>query len=708
MNHFSFDIKERVREAVDIVEFVSRYMPLRRSGRHYVGKCPWHDDSRPSLQINAERQSYKCWVCNLGGDIFSFVMQMEGVEFREALEILADYAGIEIARSTKDFQYTNPEKNSDNASSIKNESSTQNPITKKTLYQALNWTAQKYHEYFLSGQEAEIARNYLQERGINHESLKKFRIGFAPLQKDWIIKQAGGNPDRVKVLELIGNLARYEDENQNSPPSAPYDRFRGRLLFPIVDTQDRIVAFGGRILPNSPLQSRAKYVNSPETPVFSKHKMLYGLDIARFAMRKTHRALIMEGYTDVIIAHQFGFEDAVAVLGTALGLDHIKILKRFVEKMVLVLDGDEAGRKRADEVLELFVSQGADIEILTLPGGKDPCEFLLDHGSEAFGELLERGTVDALEHAFSSATRGVDIDRNVVGATRSLDKILGIIALAPARSNPSDPQRIRLEKTIQRLSERFGLPEKEVRNRLRQLQDQKQIHVTLRPDATMHPEMMHHESSSLSSAAVALEYVGSDDETIPDEIYSMKPGESMKSEESGASGGGGGSVWKTPHIAPLPKIPWDLAGIMPDGLEKDLIEIWLSDPMVFDVFREKILGERLVSPVTQLIYQVCCEFSDRGEQPTFERLMTRFDDPKMKSFLVERDEAAAEKQLAVTDRLIMEIVDGFERRHLERSKPKEIGKLRTGSLSSEQKMSLLLEIQQKQRARHGITEPKDG
>ena len=166
-----------------------------------------------------------------------------------------------------------------------------------------------------------------------------------------------------------------------------YDRFRGRVLFSIRDTQDRPVGIGGRILPESGLASPAKYINSPETPLFSKGKLLYGLDVAREAIRKSRTALVMEGYTDCIVAHQSGFDNAVAVLGTALGPSHVQILKRFADRIVLVLDGDRAGQKRAEEVLELFIAENVDLAILTLPDETDPCQFLLERGAGAFADL---------------------------------------------------------------------------------------------------------------------------------------------------------------------------------------------------------------------------------------------------------------------------------------------------------------------------------
>ncbi|MDR1492541.1 MAG: toprim domain-containing protein [Planctomycetaceae bacterium] len=738
MTDFAFDVKERVRDATDIVELVSRYIPLRRLGQNYVGRCPWHDDSRPSLQVNPNRQSFKCWVCNIGGDVFSFVMQIENVDFREALEILADQAGIELPKQQRaniavqrQFQQqtgtpdniNNNTSNGESAQTRQNAARPQEPLTKKTLYRALDWVAQKYHEYLLAGNEAGLARDYLNERGITAESIRKFRLGYAPLQRDWLLEQIKRDPHRVKILEMSGVLARRQEENNNNEPPQmsgyspqPYDRFRGRLMFPIRDMQDRTIAFGGRLLPGSTLQSRAKYVNSPETYLFSKHKQLYGLDLARLTMRNTRRALIMEGYTDVIMAHQFGFSDAVAVLGTALGAEHIRILKRFVEKMVLVLDGDEAGRKRADEVLELFIAQGADIETLTLPGNADPCEFLLAEGAEAFNDQLQHHTTDALEHAFLSASRGVDLANDIIGTSRALDKVLGIIASAPAVTNPTDPRRIRFEKTIQRLAERFGLPEKEIRGRLRQLWETAKRQAGARRPETgdrRQEALLNNQNIATPNQSTQRKQVLNETENVNDEkntnhndddvnanLLAAGNEEDLNVEYEGYYIGEDSEAELSRLPSPaslLPEIPWEVSGILPGPLEIELLEAWLTAPESFEVFRERIPLEWLISPVTRLVYRVCCEFSDAGTTPTFERLMTRFDDAKMKTMLVTWDESAAEKEIAVNDRLIAEIIDGFERQQEERSRPREIGRLRAEELSGEEKMRLLLEIQEKQK-----------
>ncbi len=228
------------------------------------------------------------------------------------------------------------------------------------------------------------------------------------------------------MLERIGLITR----RKQGP--GYYDRFRGRVLFPIFDSQGRAVGTGGRVLPQLAAPEVAKYVNSPETPLFSKSNLLYGLNVARDAIRKTGTALVMEGYTDCIAAHQFGFQNAVAVLGTALGASHVQLLRRFADRVrvVLVLDGDEAGRKRDKEVLELFVAANVDLRVLTLPDQADPADFLAAHGAEKFAALVD-GAVDALGHAFRASTEGVDLQADLHASTQALEYLAGIIAKAP-------------------------------------------------------------------------------------------------------------------------------------------------------------------------------------------------------------------------------------------------------------------------------------
>ena len=659
MSYSHYDqIKQQIKDAIDIVELVSRYVTLGRQGRNFVGRCPWHDDSRPSLIVNPERQSYKCWVCNVGGDIFSFIMQMEKVDFREAFEILAEITGVAIEKpAPKSRKQSGTKKVNQDSGDLESlnyelqdefeeEPAPEQQIDKRTLFNTMDWVQKQYHEALFNLSEAENARAYLKDRGFSEQTIREFQIGYASLERDWLLKKVGNSPRRIECLEKIGVLAKYEDEE--SKQTRIYDRFRGRLMFPIRDTQDRAIAFGGRLLPNTALKSSAKYVNSPETPLFQKSKQLYGLDVARLTMRNSRRALIMEGYTDCIMAHQVGIKGAVAILGTALGSEHIRILKRFVDKMVLVLDGDEAGQKRANEVLELFIAQGINMTMLTLPANLDPCEFLLEQGKEKFDELLNTYGIDPLEHAFRNATKNVDLEKDIVGSSNALDKLLSIIAAAPTNlGGVDDPVQLRLEKMIARLAERFRIAEPEVRKRLSQWRDRK---------------------SQTKTYGDVVDY-----EVVEDPNTATAP------------------IWSKPESAP-------------DSLERILLELWFADPTTFEDLDNMIPDEWIQSPFARHIQTVWREIqAEEGKSCSFDRLLVRFDDPAIKSTLVEMDESASDKGLgpgmdAEKRQLFMaEIVQGFTRRDVNRRKPKDLSDLKSDSLSKEEKQRKLQEILNRKR-----------
>ncbi len=319
----SFDTKQQVKQAVDIVDLVGSYLSLRRAGRGYAALCPWHEDSRPSLQVNPERQSFKCWVCDIGGDVFSFVMKMEGVGFPEALAMLADRAGISLEPVQRGAP---PDRRMTSVCCIAPWPGPTSCIT--SVCSRTRWPPS--------------ARAYLERRGITNESLRQFQIGYAPEKWDWLQEHSRGSEFQAAVLERVGSGF--------APAERP--RLLRPLHGPAAVSDFRRAEPGGRArrphaADSQPDREVAKYVNSPETPLFSKSNLLYGLDVARDAIRKTNTALVMEGYTDCITAHQFGFSNAVAVLGTALGAGHVQLLRRFAERVrvVLVLDGDEAGQR---------------------------------------------------------------------------------------------------------------------------------------------------------------------------------------------------------------------------------------------------------------------------------------------------------------------------------------------------------------------------
>ena len=435
------DLKERVRDAIDIVDLVGSYVSLRRSGRALMGLCPWHEDSRPSLQVNPERQTFRCWVCNVGGDAFSFLMKAERLEFPEALEQLAQRSGIDIPRGRAGFSFSE----------------------KSQLYSAIQWASDRFHECLLASQGTAV-RTYLTERGLSSETIETFAIGFAPDEWDWLLKQSNDEGISTDVMKQAGLVVERQDR------SGFYDRFRGRVIFPIRDPQNRCVAFGGRILPGASPDA-AKYINSPETPLFSKSSMLYGLDSARQSMAQSRRAVVVEGYTDCLAARQAGIHDVVAVLGTALGERHAKLLRRYADRIVLVLDGDDAGRRRADEILDVLLSEPIDVRIVRLPTGVDPCEFLTIHGREAFESLLASAG-DPLEYRMDEALAKMPLGSGDEAALIAVESVLKALSRVSSQAVNSSQRLLREDQILGRLSRRFTLSREALRIRLLSLRSE--------------------------------------------------------------------------------------------------------------------------------------------------------------------------------------------------------------------------------------------
>ncbi|MFM8734570.1 MAG: DNA primase [Pirellulales bacterium] len=431
------DVKERVREATDIIDVVGSYVSLRRQGKAMTGLCPWHDDSKPSLQVNPERQTYRCWVCDVGGDVFSFVMRMEKIEFREALEQLADRAGITLPRGRAGLPADD----------------------RAALRQVMAWAAERFRDCLRSSADADAARRYVSDRGLSAATADRFELGFAPAAWDWLLRQAAAAG--ISRVDLVrAGLAIERDDR-----SGHYDRFRGRVMFPIRDPQGRCVAFGGRVLPGEKTEA-AKYINSPETPLFSKSSMLYGLDTAREAMATSRRAIVVEGYTDCLAARQAGVGDVVAVLGTALGERHAKLLRRYADRIVLVLDGDDAGRRRANEVLEVLLAEPIDVRIARMPSGVDPCEFILERGRDAFEQLIDEAC-DPLDYRMDEVLAGLPADAGDDLALASVESVLAALAAASRRSSlPPSQRRLREDQVLGRLARRFGLSRDALRTRM--------------------------------------------------------------------------------------------------------------------------------------------------------------------------------------------------------------------------------------------------
>lgn len=431
----SESFKELVRNRTDIVRLIDETVKLQPNGRVFKGLCPFHDDHNPSFTVNPERQTYICWSCRESGDCFSFIMKHDSIGFAEALEFLAKRAGLEMPNAA--FRNNGESKD------------------KPHLYDVLEWAENEFHLCLLSTAIAERARKYLAGRGFNQASIAKFKLGYHPESWDWLIQRAKGkfDPD----LLVRASLAR-----QREGGAGYYDQFVDRVMFPIHDERGRAVAFGGRILPDSTAKPDAKYLNSSETPIFSKSRICYALDVARPAIKKTEMALVMEGYADCVKAHQGGIHNAVATLGTALTESHVTTLKRLARRVVLVFDGDRAGMDAAEKAIPRFLAQDVDLRILTVPDGLDPDEYVDQFGGDALLKLAEEAP-EAFEYQLRLLLSRYG-KTTVDSRQRVLDGMLGLLTLSPGIAGS-----LKEDLLVGRLPQRLGLPEVDVRRRLKQL-----------------------------------------------------------------------------------------------------------------------------------------------------------------------------------------------------------------------------------------------
>jgi DNA primase len=372
---------EAVRERSDIVQVIGQHLQLRKAGRDsLVGLCPFHTEKTPSLSVSPSKQVYYCFGCGEGGNVFKFLQRVENLTFVEAVE-----------RVTLRYEGQSP---ADRRAAGR----------RQAIHRAIAEAARHYQRMLAEGREATEARAYLATRGISGESIETFGIGYAPGYPDFLLKRLskGFSPELLIEAGLVAK----------DPAGALRDRFRGRVMFPIHDLSGNPVGFGGRLLagPNAP-PNAAKYVNSPETSVYHKSSLLYNLNRAKADITRLGRAFLVEGYTDVIALDQAGIHTAVATCGTALGEDHVRLLSRFGEKVVLAFDSDEAGARAAERAFQFFENHPVELAVLILPEGKDPADFALAAGAEA-GEQLEalaQGAIPLLEFMIDRTLRGREL-----------------------------------------------------------------------------------------------------------------------------------------------------------------------------------------------------------------------------------------------------------------------------------------------------------
>lgn len=451
---FGEDFKELVRSSTSIVDLVSEVVALKplQGGRDFVGLCPFHDDKNPSFHVYPDRQSYRCWVCDAGGDCFRWVMEIERLSFPEALESLARRGRLEIPKLSR------------------NKGAGENATRKTDSLVVVEWAVNLMNQTLRTGQMpmADVARQYVLQRQLSDETVSHFRLGYHPEDWNWFLEKAKG---RFTPAQLVS--AGLIQERNNG--AGYFDNLVGRLVFPIFDERGRPVAFGGRVLPGGNIQSDAKYWNSVESAIFQKRRMLFAFDRAREAIRRSKTAIIVEGYMDCIACHQAGVTNAVATLGTAMTEEHVRFLRRFAEKVVLVYDSDDAGQQAAERSISRFLAQDLDLRILNVPSGKDPADYLEAHTSEDFYKLVETAA-EAWEYKLQSVQRRTD-SRSVAGRQQILNHMLEFLAESKGLAGT-----VREDMILRNVCWRVQVDERTARRQLNELRNKSEKKGTIRRD----------------------------------------------------------------------------------------------------------------------------------------------------------------------------------------------------------------------------------
>ena len=413
----------QVQQANDIVDVISEHVGLKKKGREMVGLCPFHDDHRPSLNVNVAKQIFKCFACGAGGSVFTFVQMRENLTFPQVIERLAERAGIKLkpAKSTKGQPAE---------------------VDPNRLAKVNAWAARHFQQNLADEQKGKYACKYIAERQISQDSVKKWQLGLA-VSDDDLIKAAKAQNVPMDLLVKAGLVT-----------AQGHDKFINRLMFPITDVTGRVISLGGRTLG----QEGAKYINSPTTVLFEKSNSLYGLEQARQRIVSSETAVVVEGYTDCIMAHQFGCANVVATLGTSFTTGQGRILRRYAKKVILIFDSDVAGIEAANRALEVCISQHIDIKLASVPEGKDPCDFLLTAGKEQFEQLIDEA-VDVFEFKWNRLVESFDSDETLAGRKKAIEEFLQTIATSLWAGNVAAIDRALIAN---RLSKIIGLGNKEI------------------------------------------------------------------------------------------------------------------------------------------------------------------------------------------------------------------------------------------------------
>ncbi|MBW2066638.1 MAG: DNA primase [Deltaproteobacteria bacterium] len=388
--------KEEIRRAVDIVDLIGQFVRLKKAGQNYVGLCPFHSEKDPSFTVSPSKAMFHCFGCKKGGDVFAFWMEYYKMSFAEAMRDLAEKYHIPLPKGSD----RGPDRDKGDL--------------KRELYRLNQLAAEYYHHALMESKEGGPCNDYLEKRGISKDIVREFKIGFAPNKWDGLTRYlTTKNEDMEKAVQagliISGKKGGY------------YDRFRGRVIFPILDLKERVVGFGARVLDNT----LPKYINTPDTPIFHKGELLYGLHAAHRRIREAGRAVIVEGYTDVLSLRLHGFNEAVATLGTALTNHHIRALKGYAREAIVIFDSDTAGRSAALKSLSHFLKEGLPPKVVILPEKEDPDSFVNKHGVKGFLALLEQG-MPMFDYYLDSKLSGKD--DQIEAKLESLQDIFALLA----------------------------------------------------------------------------------------------------------------------------------------------------------------------------------------------------------------------------------------------------------------------------------------
>jgi DNA primase len=433
---------DEVKQKLDIIDIIGQHITLTKSGRTFRGLCPFHGEKHPSFYVYPEQQSWHCFGCNTGGDVFSFIMKKQGIDFGEALRELAQRAGVAI-----------PTRFEPSAESEE----------RQKLYQ-INQAAALYFQSLLNSSAGEKARNYLEKRAFTAQTIADFQLGYSLNSWEELKKHLTERDYSEKEMLTAGLIIEGEEGRKS------HDRFRDKLMFPIADARGRIIGFGSRVLDDS----QPKYVNSPQTPVFDKSGSIYGLNLAKEAIREQGVAVIVEGYMDVITAHQNGFKNVVASMGTSVTERQVNTLKRITKNITLALDADAAGEEAMLRGVEFENALGAEVKVVTLPQGKDPDDVIKEDPS-AWPQLLEKA-LPVVDFTFNMVAAGLDL-------TTAKDKSLAVEKLLPILAEIKDP--IRQAHYLQKLAQLVRVSERSVEAALSRLKVRPKRAVAPRPEAEL-------------------------------------------------------------------------------------------------------------------------------------------------------------------------------------------------------------------------------